>query len=175
MGSIIAGTFRYLKCQQLEMCQKGGRMGQVSRFMDALSRGETLKTLFGCCIMTTMLHYVIKFEQIRDHGDYKSLNLPVDETNIADYAPLHLTKFETFPTEGNLRIPRIIHQTWKDTEIPRKLTGWVKSWNEKNPDYKYWLWTDASARKLIADRHPHLLDTFDNYHEGIRRECSKIF
>lgn len=160
MGSIIAGTFRYLK---------GGRMGQVSRFMDALSRGETLKTLFGCCIMTTMLHYVIKFEQIRDHGDYKSLNLPVDETNIADYAPLHLTKFETFPTEGNLRIPRIIHQTWKDTEIPRKLTGWVKSWQEKNPDYKYWLWTDASARKLIADRHPHLLDTFDNYHEGIRR------
>lgn len=145
-------------------------MGTLTmRYMDALSRKETLKTLFGCCVVTLMLHYVVKFEQIRDHGDYRSLNLPVDQSNIADYPPFHLTEFETFPSTGAVRIPKIIHQTWKDTEIPRKLTGWVKTWLEKNPDYEYWLWTDASARKLIAERHPSLLDTFDNYNEGIRR------
>ncbi|KAL4228290.1 hypothetical protein ACF0H5_013721 [Mactra antiquata] len=145
------------------------KMGYISRYMDALSRRETLKSLFFCCIILTVLHHVIKFEQIHDHGDYRSLVLPVDESNIADFPPLHMTEFESFPTEGQVRIPRIIHQTWKDTEIPRKLIGWVKSWLKKNPEYEYWLWTDDSARQLIKERHPSFLDTFDSYPEGIRR------
>lgn len=116
-----------------------------------------------------MLHFVIKFEQIRDHGDYKRLYIPVDYNNVNDYPPLHLTKFESFPENGDMRIPKIIHQTWKTTNIPIKFTGWVKSWLINNPDYEYWLWTDVSARNLIAERHPALLEVYDSYQEGIRR------
>ena len=81
-----------------------------------------------------------------------------------------MTEFESFPSQDQpLRIPRIIHQTWKNTEIPMKLTGWVKSWMKVNTGYEYYLWTDESARQLIKERHPRLLATFDNYPEGIRR------
>lgn len=138
-------------------------------FMEALCRRQTLKTLFGCCFVITILNFVIKLEQIRDHGDYGSLQFPIKDSDLEKYRPLYLKEFESFPSSGEFRIPRIIHQTWKNTEIPRKLTTWIKSWQLKNPGYEYWLWTDESARKLIAERHPNLLKTFDSYTEGIRR------
>lgn len=144
-------------------------MATLGCYLEALSKWPTLKTVCWCIIMIICLHYIIKFEQIRDHGDYKNLDIPVNEWNFAEYPPLGLQKFETFPSLGELRIPRIIHQTWKDAEIPRKLTHWVQSWEKNNPGYEYWLWTDASARALIAERHPHLLQMFDDYPEGIRR------
>ena len=144
-------------------------MTTVRSFVEAAMRKPTLKTILFTCVLITVLHYVIKFEQIRDHGDYKNLVIPVDELDLSKYPPLGLSQFETFPLSGPLRVPRIIHQTWKNTEIPMKLTKWVKSWILKNPDYEYWLWTDESARALIADRHPYLLPTFDGYTEGIRK------
>ncbi|KAH3837719.1 uncharacterized protein LOC127877624 isoform X2 [Dreissena polymorpha] len=137
--------------------------------LEALSRRSTLKTLLICLVITTCLHFIINFEQIREHGDYKSLDLPLSYAELRDYEPLHLTHFETFPRDGPVKIPRIIHQTWKNTEIPRKLIGWVKSWLKNNPGYEYWLWTDESARALIQERHAWLLDTYDNYPENIRR------
>ena len=138
-------------------------------FMEALCKRQALKTLFGCCIVIVILNFVIKFEQIRDHGDYGSLQLPIKDSEMKRYAPLYTPIYESFPKTGEFRIPKIIHQTWKNEEIPRKLVTWIKSWLEKNPDYEYWLWTDESARKLIAERHPTLLKTFDGYTEGIRR------
>ena len=76
---------------------------------------------------------------------------------------------EEFPTEGDIRIPKIIHQTWKTTEIPNRYVEWVKSWKVKNPDWTYMFWTDAGARQLIADKYPHLLPFYDGYTENIRR------
>lgn len=138
-------------------------------FLEALFRRQTLKTLFGCCICITALNFVIKFEQIREHGDFANLEFPVSKKELQNYAPLYKTEFENFPTSGEFKIPKIIHQTWKNSEVPRKLITWIKSWMIKNPDYEYWLWTDESARKLIKERHPSLLKTFDSYTEGIRR------
>ena len=145
------------------------KMTVLRNYFDALSRKPTQKTLLGCALLIICLHYIIKFEQIRDHGDYRNLYIPVEKKDLDKYPPLSLTTFETFPEKGEMKIPKIIHQTWKTAEIPRKLTKWVKSWLKKNPDYEYWLWTDKSARQLIAERHPFLLNAYDNYPEGIRR------
>lgn len=38
-----------------------------------------------------------------------------------------------------------------------------------NPDWTYYFWTDESARKLIAEKHPYFLSTWDNYRTGINR------
>ena len=66
-------------------------------------------------------------------------------------------------------IPRIIHQTWKDTSVPNKFASWVKSWKKYSPNYQYWFWTDADARKLIEKRFPDFLPIYDMYPYVIHR------
>lgn len=69
----------------------------------------------------------------------------------------------------NPRIPRIIHQTWKNHHVPSSFQDNVRSFVDLNPEYEYMYWTDDSARKLIAERHEELLQTFDNYAEPVRK------
>lgn len=78
---------------------------------------------------------------------------------------------DDFPTvdAGTPRIPHIIHQTYVDENIPYKFSEFVKSFIRHNLDWKYYFWTDKSARRLIADRHPGLLATWDHYKKGINR------
>lgn len=144
-------------------------METLVKFAEVLKQRTTLKMLLGCLVVLILLHFVIKFEQIRDHGDYRSLSLPISESDLQKFPPLGILKEEIFPMDGKFRIPKIIHQTWKDTQIPRKFVKWIQSWVEKNPDWEYWLWTDKSARQLIEERHPSILNMYDNYNEGIRR------
>jgi inositol phosphorylceramide mannosyltransferase catalytic subunit len=66
-------------------------------------------------------------------------------------------------------IPRIIHQTWKDRNIPEK---WRKShteWQRLHPDWVYILWTDEDIRNHIEQHHPELLAVHDNYEYAIQR------
>ena len=144
-------------------------MEVFGKFAEVLRQTSTQKTLLGCIVVIFFLHCVIKFEQIRDHGDYRSLSLPVSESDLHKFPPLGISKEENFPVDGALRIPKIIHQTWKDSEIPRKFMKWVQSWLAMNPEWEYWLWTDQSARELIAKSYPLLLNVYDNYPEAIRR------
>jgi len=76
-----------------------------------------------------------------------------------------------FPTvEGaKPRIPHIIHQTYKTEMIPDIYWDNIKSIVKYNPTWTYYFWSDESARKLIAERHPYLLNTYDGYDEGIKR------
>jgi len=66
-------------------------------------------------------------------------------------------------------IPKIIHQTWKNTDIPEK---WKKSsddWQRLHPDWKYILWTDADIRNHIKNNHPEFLELHDHYEYPIQR------
>ena len=89
--------------------------------------------------------------------------------NIDSYRERLTQRAEEFPTAGETRIPKIIHQTWKSTDIPYHYIEWVKSWKIKHPDWTYMFWTDEAARILIADKHPGLLPYYDGYVENIRR------
>lgn len=65
--------------------------------------------------------------------------------------------------------PRIIHQTWKDANIP---TQWQQSRNyfiQMHQDYKYMLWTDVDSRQFIMDNYKWFLPTFDSYSFNIQR------
>lgn len=41
------------------------------------------------------------------------------------------------------KIPKIIHQIWIGGPLPDKYLSLQKSWQDKNPDWEYRLWTDA--------------------------------
>jgi mannosyltransferase OCH1-like enzyme len=66
-------------------------------------------------------------------------------------------------------IPRIIHQTWRDHDVPGYLRPFQSSWQKFHPNWEYWLWTDLDNRKLIADHYSWFLDQYDAYPWTIQR------
>lgn len=39
---------------------------------------------------------------------------------------------------SHARLPRIIHQSWKDSFVPGKYTAWQSSWKANQPGWEYW-------------------------------------
>jgi hypothetical protein len=66
-------------------------------------------------------------------------------------------------------IPRIIHQTWKNSSIPEDLTGYVESWRRFHPDWQHRLWTDTDLAQLVEDHFPQYRDLFHAYELAIMR------
>ncbi|XP_052776933.1 uncharacterized protein LOC128214482 [Mya arenaria] len=78
---------------------------------------------------------------------------------------------EDFPTTtgDEPRIPHIIHQTYKSESIPQVYIPLIQSFIQHNRNWTYFFWTDSSARKLISERFPNFLHTWDNYKKGVYR------
>lgn len=68
-----------------------------------------------------------------------------------------------------MNIPKIIHQTWKDTVIPEHLKAYVQSWKTLHPDWEYILWTDEMNRAFLSLNFPEFLKVYDNYHAAIQK------
>ena len=66
-------------------------------------------------------------------------------------------------------IPRIIHQTWKDRDVPARFQEAQASWQEAHPDWEYRLWTDRDLEGLINERAPELAPLYAAYPENIQR------
>jgi mannosyltransferase OCH1-like enzyme len=66
-------------------------------------------------------------------------------------------------------IPRLLHQTWRDADVPARWRPLVASWREHHPDWEHRLWTDADLRELVAGHYPHLLPTWESYEHPISR------
>lgn len=92
-----------------------------------------------------------------------------EKLNKNNYPDPGIYDAEEFPADGPTRIPKIIHQTWKNTQIPDHYVDWIRTWVEKHPDWTYMFWTDDSARNLIAEKFPNILPAYDGYLENIRR------
>lgn len=74
-------------------------------------------------------------------------------------------------------IPKLIHLTWRDTNIPDKWKASYASWKELEQDgFEVKLWTDDMNRKLIEDDYPWFLEIYDNYPQNIMRvDAWRIF
>ena len=68
-----------------------------------------------------------------------------------------------------MRIPRIIHQTWKDDAPPARLAQFQAAWRRLHPDWDYRFWTDATARAFVAAQFPDFLPVYDGYRAPIMR------
>jgi mannosyltransferase OCH1-like enzyme len=66
-------------------------------------------------------------------------------------------------------IPRIIHQTWKNAEVPKRFRAAQQSWRSLHPDWDYMFWTDADITRLVADEYPELVSLFRRYPDQIQR------
>ncbi len=66
-------------------------------------------------------------------------------------------------------IPRIIHQTWRTSEVPERYRDWQASWQRLNPGYAYRLWTNDDIERLISVDFPQWAPLFDSYAKNICR------
>ncbi|KAJ1550762.1 hypothetical protein HK096_005178, partial [Nowakowskiella sp. JEL0078] len=67
------------------------------------------------------------------------------------------------------KIPKIIHQSWKNDVLPKKFQNWAMTWKTLNPEYSHQLWTDNSNRALVANYYPWYLSTYDSLPKNINR------
>src|SRR5947209_7161400 len=68
-----------------------------------------------------------------------------------------------------MAIPRIIHQTWKDEQIPVAFRDMVATWKQHHPQWEYRLWTDTANREFIQSHYPEFLTFYDLYPSHIQR------
>ncbi len=73
------------------------------------------------------------------------------------------------PSNPTEKIPRIIHQTWKDAHLPARWQAIRDECAAMHPDYEYMLWTDDDSRKFIAEHYEWFLPVFDGYPYPIQR------
>lgn len=70
---------------------------------------------------------------------------------------------------AHIGIPALIHQTWKDTDVPPEWQKWADSWRIQHPGWGYRLWTDADNRAFLQEHYPWFLPVYDGYPEAIMR------
>jgi mannosyltransferase OCH1-like enzyme len=68
-----------------------------------------------------------------------------------------------------MAIPKIIHQTWKDENLPEMLRSYVASWRRQHPHWEWRLWTDKDNRRFIRRYYPAFLSQYDRYPWPIQR------
>jgi len=66
-------------------------------------------------------------------------------------------------------IPKIIHLTYKDDNIPSVWKKTIPAWKKFHPDWEIRFWTDEDNRKLIETKYNWFLPIFDAYEYGIQR------
>ena len=64
-------------------------------------------------------------------------------------------------------IPKIIHQTWRDSNIPSKAMFCINSWRHLNHDYEYKFWTDKDIHDFVDDFYPEFSSKLNNFKKGI--------
>ncbi len=68
--------------------------------------------------------------------------------------------------EPQPRIPKIIHQIWVGSPLPKKYYRWQKSWQEYHPDWEYKLWTDKDIEEFgLVNKHWY--DKTPNYAQKV--------
>jgi mannosyltransferase OCH1-like enzyme len=66
-------------------------------------------------------------------------------------------------------IPAILHQTYKDENIPERWKRAHAMCKETLPGYQHIFWTDAKSKAFIQEHYPWFLETFTGYRYPIQR------
>src|SRR5277367_699670 len=76
---------------------------------------------------------------------------------------------QNHPEVRAMAIPKIIHQTWCDEDLPTVLRPYVESWRQHHPQWEWRLWTDNDNRRFIRRHYPAFLKQYDRYPWPIQR------
>ena len=66
-------------------------------------------------------------------------------------------------------IPKIIHQTWKNSSLPDNIRSYTNRVKRLHPQWDYVLWTDEENEKLVRTHYPAYLHTYKTFPKNIIR------
>lgn len=66
-------------------------------------------------------------------------------------------------------IPKIIHQTWKTKDVPKKWLPFINKVRRLNPDWEYRLWSDEDNTLFVKEEFPDFYPIFQGFSRGIMR------
>lgn len=79
-------------------------------------------------------------------------------------------------TATDIRIPKIVHQTYKSATLPPRLEVYHNSWKHYLPDWEHRMWLDEDNRNLVKEHYPWFLETYDSYDQNIKRvDAARLF
>ena len=67
------------------------------------------------------------------------------------------------------KVPKLLHQSWKNSTLPTKFREWSESCRKINPEWEYILWTDEDNARLVENHAPWFLDIFQDLKSEIYR------
>lgn len=67
------------------------------------------------------------------------------------------------------RIPRILHQMWKEETLPERWQSLRETWIRHHPDWEHRLWTDETLTDFVARQYPDMLPVLEAYPTPIQR------
>ena len=115
------------------MCQCFKKMANTSKIL----------ALVGLNVATSMIYCFIVLNNIQTIQDGENIKSP-DNSDIKDKS------FRSDLKPWHKMIPPIIHQTWRNRNIPKVAQEWVASWMSTNPGFEYWFWTDSEIKEFFA-------------------------
>jgi mannosyltransferase OCH1-like enzyme len=66
-------------------------------------------------------------------------------------------------------IPKILHQLWRDRNVPARYLLLQESWRRLNPDWEFRLWTDRDLLELVERDYAELAPIYKGYAAKICR------
>ncbi|CAL9732702.1 mannosyl phosphorylinositol ceramide synthase Csh1p [Monosporozyma unispora] len=126
-------------------------------------KGELRILLFAnLCLIYFILYYTFDLHML--------IIDPTTEDAIAtkDIAP-NSTLLNDLSPDNKMIIPKIIHQTYKNENIPPHWKVGQEKCQELNPDYKYILWTDVMIEDFITKNFNWFLPIMKSYKYPIQK------
>jgi len=129
-----------------------------------MSRKWVVALIMLAVFTVNTLLFMSKFELL--------IRWPVRSTHIPAFTQLRPLPFEAKKFEYIHGFPKVIHQSWKDKNVPELFKNWQARWKEHHPEWDYHLWTDDDNRELVKKHYPHFLATYDSFPMGVMRADS---
>mmetsp|Transcript_142408 Transcript_142408/g.262472 ORF Transcript_142408/g.262472 Transcript_142408/m.262472 type:complete len:647 (-) Transcript_142408:206-2146(-) len=67
------------------------------------------------------------------------------------------------------QIPRLLHQSWKNSLVPSSLTIYAATWRVMHPKWTFRFWSDHDNERLWQVEAPNMLDMYRSFRTGVMR------
>lgn len=129
-------------------------------FIQYFTSGFSISRPFTCQLPITPHH--IPSSHASNNCPLLSVSHPQSDSSDAGLAaalsPAELLCRSIEPSLGG--IPKLLHQSWKSTDLPAKFKRWSDTCRRQHPDWEWVLWTDEDNLRLVKEYFPWLEDIF---------------
>jgi mannosyltransferase OCH1-like enzyme len=147
---------RWTKMEGIQRRERGGgeNMGDIS----SMNAGRLKKNKSQIRNLITLLFFTSFFFMFYNYWTFFQSHFYHHHHQQQQQQEQSFLRKKILITTKNEQIPRLIHQSWKNTnQIPDRFLPWMQSWLKKHPtNWAYIFWTDEENLLLFEKKFPFL-------------------